>query len=135
MLPDFVKQTLRALRHRNYRLFFSGQSLSLIGTWMQQVALGWLVYRLTDSAFLLGLVGFSSQIPTFILASFAGVLADRYNKHKIINCHTNTRNASGIYSGFSHIDQHNSDLANSFTEFIFRIDKCIRYANKTKFCN
>jgi MFS family permease len=84
MFPDFIKQTLRALRHRNYRLFFSGQSLSLIGTWMQQVALGWLVYRLTDSAFLLGLVGFSSQIPTFIFASFAGVLADRYNKHKII---------------------------------------------------
>jgi len=84
MLPDFLKQTLRALRHKNYRLFFSGQSLSLIGTWMQQVALGWLVYRLTDSAFLLGLVGFASQIPTFILASVAGVLADRYNKHKII---------------------------------------------------
>lgn len=79
-----VKQTLRALRHKNYRLFFTGQSLSLIGTWMQSVALGWLVYRLTDSAFLLGLVGFSSQIPTFVLASFAGVLADRYNKHKII---------------------------------------------------
>ena len=84
MLPDFVKQTLRALRYKNYRLFFSGQSLSLIGTWMQQVALGWLVYRLTDSAFLLGLVGFSSQVPTFILAPFAGVLADRYNKHRII---------------------------------------------------
>jgi MFS family permease len=84
MNPGLVKQTLRALRHKNYRLFFTGQSLSLIGTWMQSVALGWLVYRLTDSAFLLGLVGFSSQIPTFILASFAGVLADRYNKHKII---------------------------------------------------
>ena len=84
MPPEFVKQTLRALRHKNYRLFFGGQSLSLIGTWMQQVALGWLVYRLTDSAFLLGLVGFSSQIPTFILASVAGVLADRYNRHKII---------------------------------------------------
>ncbi len=84
MPSDFIKQTLRALRYKNYRLFFSGQSLSLIGTWMQQVALGWLVYRLTDSAFLLGLVGFSSQVPTFILASFAGVLADRYNKHKII---------------------------------------------------
>jgi MFS family permease len=84
MPSDFVKQTLRALRYRNYRLFFSGQSLSLIGTWMQQVALGWLVYRMTDSAFLLGLVGFSSQIPTFILASFAGVFADSYNKHKII---------------------------------------------------
>jgi MFS family permease len=84
MVPVLVKQTLRALRHKNYRLFFGGQSISLIGTWMQQVALGWLVYRLTDSAFLLGLVGFASQIPTFILASFAGVFADRYNKHKII---------------------------------------------------
>jgi MFS family permease len=84
MIPDFLKQTLRALRHKNYRLFFTGQSLSLIGTWMQSVALGWLVYRMTDSAFLLGLVGFSSQIPTFVFASFAGVIADRYNKHKII---------------------------------------------------
>ncbi len=84
MIPASIKHTLRALRHRNYRLFFSGQGISLIGTWMQQIALGWLVYRMTDSAFLLGLVGFSSQIPTFLLASFAGVLADRVNKHKII---------------------------------------------------
>lgn len=83
-IPAAVKQTLRALRHKNYRLFFTGQSISLIGTWMQQVALSWLVYRLTDSAFLLGLVGFASQIPTFIFASFAGVFADRYSKHKII---------------------------------------------------
>lgn len=79
-----VNQILRAFKHRNYRLFFSGQGISLIGTWMQQIALGWLVYRLTDSAFLLGVVSFSSQIPTFLLASFAGVLADRYDKHKII---------------------------------------------------
>jgi MFS family permease len=78
------RQIIRSLRYRNYRLFFGGQGISLIGTWMQQVALGWLIYRLTDSAFLLGLVGFAGQIPTFILASFAGVLADRYNKHKII---------------------------------------------------
>jgi MFS family permease len=84
MQSEFIKQTLRALRHRNYRLFFGGQSISLIGTWMQQIALGWLVYRLTDSAFLLGLVGFSAQIPTFIFASFAGVMADRINKHRII---------------------------------------------------
>lgn len=79
-----IKQVLRSLRHRNYRLFFGGQGISLVGTWMQQIALGWLVYRLTDSAFLLGIVSFAGQIPTFILASFAGVLADRYNKHKII---------------------------------------------------
>ena len=63
---------LRALRSRNYRLFFAGQSISLVGTWMQQVAMSWLVYRLTGSAFLLGLVGFVSQIPTFLLAPVAG---------------------------------------------------------------
>jgi len=75
---------LRALRHRNYRLFFSGQGISLIGTWMQQIAMNWLVYRLTHSAFLLGVVGFSSRIPTFVFASFAGVLADRWNRHRAL---------------------------------------------------
>jgi MFS family permease len=75
---------LRALRHRNYRLFFSGQGISLIGTWMQQIAMSWLVYRLTHSAFLLGVVGFSSRIPTFVFASFAGVLADRWNRHRAL---------------------------------------------------
>jgi MFS family permease len=75
---------LRALRHRNYRLFFSGQGISLIGTWMQQVAMSWLVYRLTQSAFLLGVVGFGSRISTFLLASFAGVLADRWNRHRAL---------------------------------------------------
>ncbi len=75
---------IRSLRHRNFRLFFSGQSISLIGTWMQRVALGWMVYRLTNSAFLLGLVGFAGQIPTFLLAPFAGVLADRGNRHHIL---------------------------------------------------
>lgn len=75
---------LRALRHRNYRLFFSGQGISLIGTWMQQIAMNWLVYRLTNSALLLGVVGFSSRIPTFVFASFAGVLADRWNRHRAL---------------------------------------------------
>ena len=125
MSSDFIKQTLRALRHKNYRLFFTGQSLSLVGTWMQSVALGWLVYRLTDSAFLLGLVGFSSQIPTFILASFAGVLADRYSKHKILIVTQTLAMTSGIHSCISNFDQHYSDMANTFAEFIFRIDKCI----------
>jgi MFS family permease len=81
---ETIKLVIRSLKHRNYRLFFGGQGISLIGTWMQQIALGWLVYRLTNSAFLLGLVGFSGQIPTFILASYAGVLADRFDKHRII---------------------------------------------------
>jgi MFS family permease len=75
---------LRALRHRNYRLFFSGQSLSLIGTWMTRIATSWLVYRLTGSALLLGLVGFAGQIPSFLLAPVAGVLIDRWNRHRLL---------------------------------------------------
>jgi len=79
-----LRLILRALRHRNYRLFFGGQSISLIGTWMQRIAMGWLVYRLTNSAFLLGLVSFLGLIPTFLLAPMAGVLADRWNRHRIL---------------------------------------------------
>jgi MFS family permease len=74
----------RSLQNRNYRLFFAGQSVSLIGTWMQEVALGWLVYRMTNSALLLGLVGFSTRIPSFLLSPMAGVIADRYNRHRIL---------------------------------------------------
>lgn len=75
---------LRALGHRNYRLFFSGQSVSLIGTWMTRIATSWLVYRLTGSAMLLGVVGFAGQIPSFLLAPFAGVLVDRWNRHRLL---------------------------------------------------
>jgi MFS family permease len=75
---------VRALRHRNYRLFFSGQSVSLVGTWMTRIATSWLVYRLTGSALLLGLVGFAGQIPSFLLAPFAGVLIDRWNRHRLL---------------------------------------------------
>jgi MFS family permease len=74
----------RALNHRNYKLFFSGQTISLIGTWMTRIATSWLVYRLTSSAFLLGVVGFAGQIPSFVLAPFAGVLVDRWNRHKLL---------------------------------------------------
>jgi len=76
--------TARALRHRNYKLFFFGQGMSLIGTWMQRIALGWLVYRLTGSEMLLGVVGFAGQIPTFLIAPFAGVLADRTDRRKLL---------------------------------------------------
>lgn len=76
--------TLRALRYKNFRLFFAGQAVSLIGTWMTNTASSWLVYRLTGSAFLLGLVGFASQFPAFLLAPAAGVYVDRWNKHKIL---------------------------------------------------
>jgi MFS family permease len=74
----------RALRHRNFRLFFSGQSISLIGTWMTRMATSWLVYRLTNSALLLGIVSFSGQIPTFLLAPFAGVWVDRLNRRNLL---------------------------------------------------
>ncbi len=74
----------RALAHRNFRLFFIGQSVSLIGTWMQQVAMIWLVYRLTDSPFLLGLVGFCLQVPSVAISPVAGVLVDRWNRHRTL---------------------------------------------------
>src|SRR5579875_3317265 len=74
----------RALRHRNFKLFVSGQSISLIGTWMTRLATSWLVYRMTHSALLLGLVGFSGQIFTFLLAPFAGVWIERMDRRKIL---------------------------------------------------
>lgn len=79
-----LSTTLRAFRHRNYRLFYAGQAISLVGTWMQTVAQAWLVYRLTGSAALLGANGFASQIPVFLMASFGGVVADRVDRHRIL---------------------------------------------------
>jgi MFS family permease len=74
----------RALRHPNFKLFVWGQSLSLIGTWLQMVALTWLVYRLTNSPLMLGIVGFSGQLPMFLVTPFAGVFADRWDRHKML---------------------------------------------------
>ena len=75
---------LRALRYRNFRLFFLGQSISLIGTWMQIVAMSWLVYRLTGSALMLGVIGFCGQLPTLIITPIAGVLADRWVRRTML---------------------------------------------------
>jgi MFS family permease len=74
----------RALRHRNFRLFFGGQTISLIGTWMTRIATAWLVYRLTHSALLLGTVSFAGQIPTFLVAPFAGVWIDRWDRRQVL---------------------------------------------------
>jgi MFS family permease len=76
--------TLRALRHRNFQLFFSGQFISLIGTWMDNIAEAWLVYRLTGSSLKLGAIGFASQIPVFLMAPLGGIVADRYNRQHIV---------------------------------------------------
>lgn len=86
MVKGFIatKSIFSSLHSRNYRLFFVGQGVSLVGTWIQNIALSWLVYRLTGSVFLLGLVGFTNQIPTFVLSPFAGVLSDRYSRKKIM---------------------------------------------------
>ena len=84
--PEFsgASHAWRALKHRNFRLFFGGQSISLIGTWMTRVATGWLVYRLTGSALLLGTVSFAGQIPTFLFAPFAGVWVDRLDRRQVL---------------------------------------------------
>jgi len=83
-LSSGLRFALRALQYRNYRLFFGGQTVSLVGTWMTRIAMSWLVYRLTNSAFLLGFVGFAGQIPAFVLAPFAGVWVDRWNLHRVL---------------------------------------------------
>jgi MFS family permease len=83
-LKDRLNRITRALRHRNYRLFFGGQSISLVGSWITRIATSWLVYRLTGSELLLGIVGFAGQIPMLILSPFAGVLVDRWDRHRIL---------------------------------------------------
>src|SRR6202171_5063703 len=79
-----LRTTLRALRHRNFQLFFSGQLISLIGTWMQNIAQDWLVFRLTGSALLLGATAFASQIPVFLVAPLGGIVADRFNRQCVV---------------------------------------------------
>jgi len=94
--PPKWATTLRALRHRNFQLFFSGQLISLTGTWMQSVAQAWLVYSMTKSALLLGTVGFASQIPVFLVAPFGGITADRVNRQRLVIA---TQTASMILAG------------------------------------
>jgi MFS family permease len=79
-----ISHAWRALRHRNFKLFFSGQSISLIGTWMTRLATSWLVYRMTHSALLLGIVSFAGQIVSFLLGPFAGVWVERLNRQKLL---------------------------------------------------
>lgn len=75
---------LRGFQHRNFRLFFIGQTLTMIGTWMQFIAISWLTYRLTGSAFMLGMIGFALQIPILLVSPFAGVWVDRYNRRTML---------------------------------------------------
>jgi MFS family permease len=83
-MPSRIAFMLRALQHRNYRLFFGGQIVSLIGSWITLTATSWLVYRLTGSALLLGVVGFAGQFPGFVMGPFAGAYVDRWDRHKLL---------------------------------------------------
>src|SRR6476469_10943145 len=82
MRSPALPRTFRALKHRNFRLFFTGQGLSVIGTWLQQVAMGWLTYRLTNSAWLLGVVAFCANVGILLFGNVAGVLADRVDRRR-----------------------------------------------------
>src|ERR1700729_16216 len=82
--PSTLRFMGRALRSPNYRLFFGGQIVSLIGTWMTNIAMSWLVFRLTGSAFLLGMVGFAGQFPAFLISPFAGIFVDRWSRHHLL---------------------------------------------------
>src|SRR5665811_2086815 len=76
--------TFKAFRSRNYSLYFSGESISLIGTWMQRTAVYWLIYMRTHSAFMLGLAVFATQFPSFLFSPLGGVVSDRYNRYKVM---------------------------------------------------
>lgn len=95
-LQGTLRLAARSLRYRNFRLYFTGQGISLIGTWMHRIAMSWLVYRLTGSAFMLGLVGFAGRIPTLLLAPLAGVAADRWSRKRILYT---TQSASLVQAG------------------------------------
>ncbi len=82
--PTRLAVALRSLRHRDFRLFFTGQFISLVGTWMQSIAQSWLVYRLTGSSTLLGGLGFAGQIPVFLLATLGGTVSDKYSRHRVV---------------------------------------------------
>src|SRR5258706_3613850 len=83
--PSQLPAAFRSLRHRNFQLFFSGQLISLVGTWMQSIAEAWLIYRLTGSSVLLGMLGFVSQIPIFLLSPIGGLAADPWPRPRVVS--------------------------------------------------
>src|SRR6195952_3999812 len=98
MTKDTLKgiRTFSAFRSYNYRLYFTGQSVSLIGTWMQKTAVSWVIYTLTHSTFMLGLTLFASQFPSFLFSLIGGVVSDRYNRFRVL---LSTQVASLVQAG------------------------------------
>ncbi len=119
---------LRALRYYNFRLYFIGQAVSLIGTWMQRIAVSWLVYNLTHSAFMLGLVAFAGQIPVLLLSPYAGAYVDRHSRYKTLLF---TQVASMIQAGLLAIVVWRGKLRRNhhyFAERFIRSYQCFRYS-------
>jgi transmembrane secretion effector len=124
---DSMSHAWRALRHRNFQLFFAGQSVSLIGTWMTRLATSWLVYRLTHSALLLGIVSFAGQIVSFALGPFAGVWVERLDRRKLLVW---TQAAAAVQSlalaGLTGAYRH--PVGNHRSHCLSGVDQCARHA-------
>ena len=118
----------RALRHRNFKLFVAGQSISLIGTWMTRLATSWLVYRLTHSALLLGLVGFAGQILTFVLAPFAGVWVERMDRRRLLVWTQAGAAVQSLGDGGAHADGEDHHSRDPRSECAARVGQRVRYA-------
>ena len=108
-----IQIAFRSLKYRNYRLFFSGQGISLIGTWMQRITLPWLVYHITGSTLLLGVVSFAGQIPTFLLSPVTGVLTDRWSRYHVLLVTQFRLNAAGFCAGLALPFRFNPDMAHN----------------------
>ena len=118
----------RALRHRNFKLFFFGQSISLIGTWMTRLATSWLVYHLTHSALLLGIVSFAGQILTFALSPFAGVWVERLNRRKLLVWTQAAAAVQSLATGRAHAGACHHSLGNHRSHRFAGLDQCVRHA-------
>ena len=129
------KFIFRTLQYRNYRLFFIGQFISLIGTWMQQIAVSWLVYQMTHSVFLLGLVGFVSQFPTSCNYPFCRRVVGSLQSLPDAHYDPNTIHDPGNNLGDPCFIRRHFCLANNFIELVYRLCKRDRYAHQTIICH
>jgi hypothetical protein len=116
----------RAFRYRTYRLYFGGQGVSLIGTWMQQIAMSWLVYRLTDSAFYLGLIGFTGHAPLFFLSSFAGVFINRIHGRNLLIITQTFGHCTGVSPGIFYLKWLYTGLESRSLKSLPRLHQCRR---------
>ena len=115
-------QVFASLKSYNFRLYFGGQCISLIGTWMQQIAMSWLVFRLTGSVLLLATVTFMAQIPILVATPYMSVFVDRFNRCKFVGTDTITVYGTGVVDGLAHVDRVDTGVAYHDSEFVDRFD-------------